>query len=334
MRALVCSGFGGLDDLRLSDVPDPVPGPGEVVLEVAAAGVNFADLLMIQGLYQVRPDPPFSPGFEVCGTVESVGPDVEGLEPGRRVIAFTGWGGYAHKVKTSARTVFPAPRQLTDVEAATFLAAYGTAYHALVDRARLREGEVLVVLGAAGGVGTAACQLGRILGARVIAAVGSEEKARFARSHGASEVIRYDVDDLKPAIRELTGGRGADVVFDPVGGGATEPAVRALAWEGRLLTVGFAAGSIPRVPANLLLLESRSMVGVFWGAFVQRFPDRVSRQVEVLSSLVDSGRLRPPVTGAYPLEEARHALEHLADRKAMGRIAIVINRGGPPPRSR
>ncbi|GIU92336.1 MAG: NADPH:quinone oxidoreductase [Acidimicrobiia bacterium] len=323
MKAILCEKRGGLEDLRWADAPDPSPGPGEVVIDVRAAGVNFADLLMTQGLYQVRPPLPFSPGFEVCGTVTEIGVEVDGLRLGDRVVAFTGWGGYAERVKAQAGSVFPAPPGLSDTEAATFLVAYGTAYHALVDRAALRPSEVLVVLGASGGVGTAAVQLGRILDATVVAAVSSEEKAEFAHRMGASTVIRYDREDLKEAIRRVTDGRGADVVFDPVGGATTEQAFRALAWEGRLLVVGFAAGEIPGVPANLPLLKSASLVGVFWGAFAERRPDRVARQLELLASWVDQHGLRPPVTEVFPLSEAPQALRLVAERRVLGRLALT-----------
>lgn len=323
MRAMICSAYGGLDDLTWGELPDPEPGPGEVLVEVSAIGVNYPDMLLISGLYQARPPTPFAPGFEVAGRVARVGEGVTNVAVGDRVMAYVEHGGYAEQVVAPAISTFPAPAALTDAEAACLPVAWGTAYHALVDRCRLQRGETLVVLGAAGGVGTAAIQVGARLGAEVIACVSSDAKAEFARSQGASEVIRYDQQELKTAIRERTGGRGADLVFDPVGGDATEAALRALAWEGRLAVIGFVSG-IPSVPTNLVLLRSSALLGVFWGAFSARFPDHNRANFEVLTRWTEEGAVRPPVTATFPLPEARSALQLLANREALGRVALVV----------
>lgn len=324
MRAMVCSAYGGLDDLQLGELDDPVAGPGEVVVEVAAIGVNYPDLLMISGRYQARPPTPFAPGFEVTGRVASTGDGVGTVQVGDRVMAFVDHGAYAERVAADATRVFEAPEPLSDEEAACVPVAWGTAYHALVDRCGLSPEEQLVVLGAAGGVGTAAVQVGKRLGARVVAAVSSEEKAEFARSQGADSVIRYDSEDLKAAIREHTDGSGADVVFDPVGGDATEAALRALAWEGRLAVIGFAAGDIPALPSNLVLLKSSALVGVFWGAFAGRAPEANRANFETLARWVREGAVRPPVTATYPLEQAAEALRAVGGRQALGRLALTV----------
>lgn len=324
MRAMICSSYGGLDDLVPGELEDPRPGEGEVAIRVTAAGVNYPDLLIIQGLYQDRPERPFAPGFEVAGEVAETGSGVDHVAVGDRVMAFVPHGGYAEQVVAPAATTFAVPQRLDDAQAACLPVAWGTAYHALVDRCHLQRDETLAVLGAAGGVGTAALQVGRRLGAHPLAAVSSEEKAELARANGAEEVIRYDREDLREAIRRLTDGRGVDVVFDPVGGDATERALRSLAWGGRLAVIGFAAGGIPSVPTNLVLLKSSALVGVFWGAFANRAPEENRANFEVLARWCEEGAIAPPVTATFPLAEARKALELVGSRRARGRIALTM----------
>lgn len=305
------------------DLPDPQPGAGEVLIALGGSGVNFADILMVSGLYQVKPDLPFVPGFEGAGTVTSVGSEVDSVSVGDRVMVFAGIGCFADMVVADPSHTAPAPANLTDAEAAVFMTAYGTSYHALVDRAAVTEGETVVVLGAAGGVGIAAVQIAKLLGCRVAAAVSSDRKAEFVLAQGADLAIRYDRDDMRSAIKRFTGGRGADVVYDPVGGDATETAFRSLGWNGRLLVVGFAAGKIPRLRLNLPLLKSASAVGVFWGAFVEHFPAENRANLARLKEWCEQGLLRPHVDRVYPFEEAPKALDYLARRQAMGRVCLA-----------
>jgi len=323
VKAVLCTDWSGLSGLRTEDIPEPTPGPGQVKIAIGGAGLNFADILMVSGLYQVKPDLPFVPGFEGAGTVTEVGPAVDGITNGHRVMVFAGMGCYAESVISDATRTAPAPRNLTDTEAAVFMTAYGTSYHALIDRAQVAEGETVVVLGAAGGVGIAAVQIAKLLGCRVAAAVSSDEKAQFVLERGADMAIRYDRDDLRAAIRDFTDGKGADVVYDPVGGSVTETAFRSLGWNGRLLVVGFAAGKIPRLPLNLPLLKSASAVGVFWGDLVERFPQQNRDNLARLQQWCEAGLLRPHVDRVYPFEEATAGLTYLADRRVMGRICLA-----------
>lgn len=331
MRAILCKAFGPPESLVLEEVEDPRAGRGEVVIDVHACAVNFPDVLIIQNLYQFKPPLPFSPGAEVAGVVSAVGDDVTGIAVGDRVLASTGWGGLAEKVAVAARVCIPVPEGLDFVHASAFLYAYGTSQHALVDRAHLQPGEVLLVLGAAGGVGLAAVELGVLMGATVIAAASSDEKLDLCREYGAAHTINYTTEDLKLRVRELTGGVGADVIYDPVGGSYSEPALRAIAWEGRFLVVGFAAGDIPRVPLNLALLKGCQIVGVFWGAFVGREPERHRQNAEDLMALWRDGKLRPHVSSTYPLEQSQAAIRELADRKAMGKVVVTIGSTPAPP---
>jgi NADPH:quinone reductase len=322
MRAVLCKAFGPPESLVLEEVPDPTPGPGQVVLDVEACAVNFPDVLMIQDQYQFKPPLPFSPGAEVAGTVRVVGDGVDTLSVGDRVFASTGFGGLAEQVVTGAGACIPIPEGVDAVPASTILYAYGTSHYALKDRGALQPGEVLLVLGAAGGVGLAAVELGAVMGATVIAAASTEEKLALCRDHGAAMTINYAEEDLKARVKELTGGKGADVVYDAVGGDYAEPALRATAWDGRYLVIGFAAG-IPRIPLNLALLKSCSIVGVFWGAFVGREPERNRRNIEELLGWWQEGKLRPHVSATYPLERAGEAIRALADRKALGKVVVV-----------
>lgn len=322
MKAVVCSEWSGPSGLRVADLPETVPGPGEVKIALGGAGLNFADILMVSGLYQVKPDLPFVPGFEGAGTVTEVGPEVSSVQVGDRVMVFAGMGCFAETVVTEASRTAPSPPSLTDVEAAVFMTAYGTSYHGLVDRAGLADGETVVVLGAAGGVGIAAVEIAKLLGARVAAAVSSDRKAEFVLSRGADAVIRYDREDLRGAIRDFTEGRGADVVYDPVGGSASEAAFRSLGWNGRLLVVGFASGKIPRLPLNLPLLKSASAVGVFWGAFIEHFSEHNRANMAKLENWVEQGLIRPHLDRVYPLDQAPSGLARLGGRRAMGRVCL------------
>lgn len=333
MKALLCKAYGPPEALVLENVPAPKPGAGEVLIAVKAAGVNFPDVLIIENKYQFKPPLPFSPGAEVAGVVESVGEGVKDLKPGMRVLASVGWGGYAEGVVARAARVFPIPDAMDYETAAALLLTYGTSHHALKDRAKLKASESLLVLGASGGVGIAAVELGRAAGARVIAAASSDEKLAFARECGAHEALKYPAgrltrDDQKAfsdAIKGLTGGEGANVVYDPVGGDYTEPALRATAWGGRYLVVGFAAGEIPKIPLNLALLKGCDVQGVFWGAFTEREPAKNRENVRELMNLFAAGKIAPRVSKVYPLARAREALADLAARRAMGKLVISMD---------
>lgn len=321
MRALICDDYGEIESLRVGELPDPDPGPGTVLVKVEAVTVNFADTLMVKGQYQVRPDPPFAPGYEVAGIV-TVANQAPGLSPGDRVCGFTYYGGLAEKAVLEAGNVARIPRSVDTDAASTLPGGYGTSYHALVDRARLEEGETLLVLGASGGVGMAAVQIGNILGARVLAAVSSQEKAEAARAAGAHRIIRYDEVPIRDAIAEATDGAGVDVVYDPVGGETTEQALRSIKWNGRLLVIGFAAGDIPRIPLNLPLLKGNSLVGVFWGRFTQEEPERHADNFARIVEWAADGKLQPLIHKRFSLDDGAEALQWVADRKAVGRIIV------------
>jgi NADPH2:quinone reductase len=324
MRAVLCKEFGPPESLVVEEVADPTPAPGQVVIDVHACSVNFPDTLMIQNLYQFKPNLPFSPGGEVAGVVSAVGEGVTGLKNGDRVFASTGFGGLAEKVPVAATGAIPVPDGIDLVHASGFLYAYGTSLHALQDRGQLQPGETLLVLGAAGGVGLAAVELGVVMGATVIAAASTEEKLELCRQYGAKHTINYAEDDLKTRIREVTVGAGADVVYDAVGGPYSEPALRATAWNGRFLVVGFAAGDIPKIPLNLTLLKGCSVVGVFWGSFAGREPQRNQANTDLLVQWWQEGKLNPHVSETYPLEEASTAIRRLADRQAKGKIVVTM----------
>ena len=322
MKAVLCKAFGPPSALAIEDVPEPAPGPRQVVVAVRACGVNFPDALMVQGKYQFKPPFPFSPGNEVAGTVLRLGSEVEGVRVGDRVIAFTSHGGFAEQVAADADRLVHMPDDMDFVHASAFVMTYGTALHALKDRGRIEAGESLLVLGAAGGVGTAAIEVGKAFGARVIAAASSADKLALCRECGADETIDYAAEDLRERLREL-GPRGLDVVFDPVGGPYSEPALRAMGWNGRFLVIGFAAGEIPRIPLNLPLLKSCSIVGVFWGAFLRRDPDETAAHLRDLVRLHAEGKLRPRVSATYGLEDAPVALTDLLERRVKGKVVIV-----------
>ena len=322
MKAVLCQRFGTPDDLVLADIPDPVAGPGEVVARVAAVGLNFFDTLIIAGKYQTKPPFPFSPGGEFAGVVESVGPGVTGFAPGDRVMGYTYFNAARERTAVAADKIVKLAADLDFDRAAALTITYGTAYHALRHRAVMQPNETLAVLGASGGVGLAAVELGRVMGARVIACASTDDKLDFARAHGADEVVNYDKEDLRAALKRLGGEHGIDVVFDPVGGPYSEPAVRSLAWEGRHLVVGFAAGDIPKLPLNLVLLKGCAVLGVFWGAWVRYDKDRYKAAIDQLARWCAEGKLSCHVQQVYSLAETPTALKALADRKVMGKLVV------------
>lgn len=322
MRSVRCNELGGPDQLTVEDVEAPVAAAGQVVLEVRAASVNFPDLLTIRGLYQIKAEPPFTPGFEAAGVVTQVGEGVTRLKSGDRVAAFGTVGAFAEQWAVDAGACVRLPDDVPFATGSTMLVAYGTSYHALKQRAELHEGETILVLGAAGGVGSAAVEIGAAMGARVIAAAGSDEKLDFCRSIGATDTINYKTGDLRGELKELTDGRGVDVVYDPIGGDMSELAFRSLAWEGRHLVIGFAAGDIPSLPLNLPLLKGASLVGVFWGAFTQHQPAENRRNVAELFDMVSAGTLAPRITGRFALDDFRDAYRMIEERTVMGKVVL------------
>lgn len=322
MRALVCKQYGSPDELVVEDLPDPVPGPGELVVDVAAAGINFPDVLLIGGQYQIKNPLPFVPGREAAGVVAGVGDGVDTFKPGDRVIALPETGAFAEKCLVDAALVMSIPDTLDYAQAAGFTITYGTSYHALKQSAGLEPGETVLVLGAAGGVGITAVEIAKALGARVIAAASNEDKLEFARSAGADETINYTETGLREAVRDLVGKAGVNVIYDPVGGKLGEEALRALAWHGRYLVVGFASGEIPRFPANLALLKEASIVGVWWGTWTQKNRDLQAANMRELAELVDQGILKPRVTGTYALDEFSQAFRAITERRVLGKVVF------------
>lgn len=324
MRAVQCHDSSGPSGLRVDDdVPPPDVGPGEVLVDVRAAGLNFPDVLLSYGKYQFKPTPPFVLGGEAAGIVRSVGEGVTSIAVGDRVATWKIHGTFAERIVTSELATVRIPNDVGfEVGAATLL-TYATTYHALVDRAGLRPGETLLVLGAAGGVGTAAVELGKVLGAKVIAAASTDEKVAFCKEHGADEGIVYGREDLRERVKAITNGRGVDVVYDPVGGALSEIALRSIAWEGRFLVVGFAAGEIPKIPLNLTLLKGCQIVGVFWGSFAMREPRRNRDNAERVFAWVSEGKLRPHVDAVLPFERASEALARMEKREVKGKLVLV-----------
>lgn len=320
MKALVCEKLGPASDLVYTDMPDPVPGPGEVVIDVKACAINFLDTLIIRGQYQEKPPLPFSPGAEVAGVVSAVGEGVSNVKLGQEVIALGMTGGLAEKAKAPAMACFPKPPGLDFVHAAAFPIAYGTSHLALDHRAKLQKGETLLVLGAAGGVGLTAVEIGKKMGATVIAAASSDEKLAIAKAHGADHLIDYTATDLKTAVKDLG---GADVVLDPVGGAAFDAALGAIKWEGRLLVIGFASGDIPEVPVNLTLVKNCSIVGVYWGAYMRKAPQVLMGSMMTLIQWIGAGSLKPEVRHTFPLSQGAEAIQLLADRKAAGKVVVT-----------
>ena len=358
MKAILCTRYGNPEELELQEVAVPQPGPGQVRIAVKAAGVNFPDTLIIRNLYQFKPALPFSPGGEVAGIVTALGEGADGscegadglregadgsregagglrkgpgglregaggLREGDRVMALCGHGGFAEQVVVDAGKVVRIPEGVAMELAASFTMVYATSYHALADRAALRQGETLLVLGAAGGVGLSAVEIGKALGARVIAAASSAEKLAVCRAHGADEAINYASEDLRERVRSLTAGQGVDVVYDPVGGAYAEPAFRSIGWRGRYLVVGFAHGEIPSLPLNLVLLKGASITGVFWGAYVSREPQAFQTDMQRLLAWVAEGRLKPRISARYSLEDAPQAIRALMDRRAVAKLVVI-----------
>ena len=323
MKAVVCKAWGLPDSLEVQELPDLVAGPGQVVIDVKAAGVNFPDVLIIQGKYQVRPELPFTPGSEISGVIKAVGAGVAGIKVGDQVIAFTAQGGFAQQVVAQAQAVMPMPPGMAFDIAAAITLTYGTSHHAIVDRAALMPGETMLVLGAAGGVGLAAIDIGKALGARVIAAASTDDKLAVCREHGADATINYTTENLRDAIKAATGGNGPDVIYDPVGGAYTEAAFRAIGWRGRYLVVGFANGEIPKLPLNLMLLKGASLIGVFWGEFAKREPKANMAAMRQLLGWLSEGKIRPRISGRYALEDTARALNDMAARKVTGKVVIV-----------
>ncbi len=332
MKALLSHAPGGPETLTVDDLPDPVAGPGQLLVRVRAAAINYPDVLIIEDKYQFKPPRPFAPGGEIAGEVEAVGEGVEGWSVGDRLIAVPGWGGLVEKIVIDAKSAFRLPDNRSFTDGAALLLTYATSIHALYDRGDLKSGETLLVLGAAGGVGLAAVELGKARGARVIAAVSSEDKAKAAREAGADDAIVYprgpfDKDaskDLASQFKSAVGTAGADVIYDPVGGDYAEPALRSIAWEGRYLVVGFPAG-IPKLPLNLTLLKSCDVRGVFWGAFAARDPKANADHVAALFALWDEGRISPRVSATYPLDRGGDAIAALAARSVIGKVVVTID---------
>lgn len=324
VRAVLCKEFGPPGSLVMEDVAEPELDRGQVRIAIRACGVNFPDLLIIAGKYQQQPPMPFSPGAELAGDVIEIASDVADIKQGQRVIAVTGFGGMAEQICVHAQKVVPLPDAIDYVPAAAFLLAYGTAYHALKQRAQLQAGETLAVLGAAGGVGLAAVEIGKLMGATVIAAASTTDKLKLTTEYGADHLINYTDTSLKDGIHEITAGAGADVIYDPVGGELFEQSLRAVAWRGRVLVIGFASGQISEIPANLPLLKGSSIVGVFWGRFTEEEPETNAENTAELFRLLQDGKLKPHVSETYPLEKSALALEALAARRAKGKIVIKI----------
>lgn len=322
MKAILCKSWGLPDTLVVEDLPEVVPGPGQVAIDVHAAGVNFPDVLIIQNKYQSKPALPFTPGSELAGVVRAVGEGVTNFKAGDKVLAFVSQGAFAQQIAVAAQAVMPMPSGLDFDTAAAITLTYGTSHHAVVDRAQLKAGETMLVLGAAGGVGLAAIEIGKALGARVIAAASSDEKLEICKQHGADATINYSTQDLREAIKAATDGKGPDVIYDPVGGIYAEPAFRSIAWRGRYLVIGFANGEIPKLPLNLALLKGASLVGVFWGEFTRREPKASQAAMRELMGWMAEGKIRPHISGRYALAETPRALNDMAARKVTGKVVI------------
>jgi|TARA_B110000240_G_scaffold3352_1_gene3780 NADPH2:quinone reductase len=324
MKALVCKEFGPAKNLKVEEMNEPIPNSDEVCIKVHAAGVNFPDILMVEGKYQVKPAFPFAPGAEAAGEIISIGENITKYKIGQRVIAMTGHGAFAEIVKASEKKIIPLNDNV-DFETASILPmVYGTSAHALIQRGKLKKGETLLVHGAAGGVGLAAVEIGKAMGARVIATASTDEKCQVAREHGADETINYSNGQFKEIVKSMTDGKGADVIYDPVGGDVFDQSLRCIAWEGRLLVVGFTSGRIPSAPANLALLKSCDIVGVFWGAFVERTPHINLENFEKLYKWIDQGFIKPRISMKVSLENTLDAMQAIADRKIIGKAIVKI----------
>lgn len=322
MKACLCKTFGPPSGLTVEEIPEPVPAAGEITVRVKACALNFFDTLIIQGKYQYKPDMPFSPSAEFAGVVETAGPDVTGFQPGDRVMGYIRWGAARERVVVREQDLVRLPDGVSFDIAAGLTVTYGTTLHAFRDRAKLKPGEIVAVLGASGGVGQAAVEIAALMGAKVIACASSEDKLAFARSLGAELTVDYSSAPLKETLKDLTGGKGVDVVYDPVGGELSEQALRATAWEGRFLVIGFAAGDIPKIPLNIVMLKGCDVCGVFWGEAASRDPDGHRANMAQLLEWVEQGKLKPHVHGTYPLEDISTALEELAARRVRGKVIL------------
>lgn len=323
MHAWLCENPVGVDALTWTELPTPQPARGQVLVRVQAASLNFPDLLIVQGKYQLKPELPFVPGAEYAGVIEAVGDGVTGLQVGQAVACLAGTGGFATHALAPARLCLPLPPGFAPVDAAAFTMIYGTSHHALLDRGQLKAGETVLVLGAAGGVGMSAVQIAKLAGARVIAAASTDEKCAFCRQLGADETINYQTEDLRERLKELTEGRGPDVIYDPVGGEFTEPALRSLAWRGRHLVIGFTAGEIPAIRINLPLVKGTSIVGVFWGEFARREPQANAVMMQELVGWYMQGRIKPVIDARMPMSELKAAYARMASRQVMGKLVLV-----------
>jgi NADPH2:quinone reductase len=324
MKAALCKSLDGPQGLVIEELAAPLPGPGEALIAVKAAALNFFDTLITRGKYQAKPALPFSPSAEVAGVVEAVGAGVSGVKPGDRVMAYLGWGGAREKIVAKADSIVAIPQGVSDAVAASVAVTYGTAIHGLKDRGRLQPGETVAVLGAAGGAGLAAVEIAKLMGARVIAVASSAEKLAVCREHGADEAVNYASADLKEGLRALTGGKGVDVVYDCVGGDSSEAALRAIAWQGRFLVVGFASGDIAKIPLNLLLLRGADAIGVFWGEAVKRDPAGHRANMARVLDWVAAGKLHPRIHATYPLERIGEALAVIDRREAVGKVVLTL----------
>jgi NADPH2:quinone reductase len=325
MKAVLCKSFGPVENLVIEDIPTLHALDDEVIIEVKACGLNFPDTLIIQGKYQFKPEFPFSPGGEISGIIKEIGTAVTHLKIGDRVMYGAVFGGFAQEVKAKATNVFNIPSVLDDITAASSMLTYGTSYHALVNRANIQKGETLLVLGAAGGVGTAAIQIAKNLGVMIIAAASTDEKLQFCKKNGADYLINYTTEDLKTKVKELTNGKGVDVIYDPVGDKFAEPALRAIAWKGRYLVVGFAAGEIPKIPLNLVLLKGCQIVGVFWGAFVKNEPQQNAQNLQTIIQWFAEGTLKAQIHGSYSLETVKDAMYAMINKEVKGKIVLIPN---------
>jgi NADPH2:quinone reductase len=323
MKAVVCEAWGLPASLKVKELQDSPPGPGQVVIDVQAAGVNFPDVLIVQGKYQFKPELPFVPGSEVAGVIRSVADDVTTFKVGDKVIAFTSTGGFGQQLLAPVQALMPMPPGMDFDIAAAITLTYGTSYHAIVDRAKLEAGENMLILGAAGGVGLAAIEIGKALGARIIACASTDEKLEVCRQHGADVLINYSTQDLREAVKAATGGKGPDVIYDPVGGDYAEPAFRSIAWGGRYLVVGFANGEIPKLPLNLTLLKGASLMGVFWGEFTKRDPKGNLKNMRQVLQWLQEGKIKPLISGRYALEDAWQALDDMAARRVTGKVVVL-----------
>ncbi len=323
MKAVICKSFDVIENLTIEEIPSLKPDKDEVIIHVKACGLNFPDTLIVQGKYQFKPDFPFSPGGEISGIIKEVGENVSHLKVGDHIMYGSVFGGFAEEVKAKANEVFIMPPTMDFTTAASSMLTYGTSYHALVNRAKIQKGETLLVLGAAGGVGTAAIQIGKTLGATIIAAASTNEKLEFCKENGADFTINYSTENLKERVKKLTNGKGADVIYDPIGDKFSEPALRAIAWKGKYLVVGFAAGEIPKIPLNIVLLKGCQLIGIFWGAFIKNEPQLNTKNFMTIVKWFAEGKLKSRIHKEYPLEKIVEAMQVMINKEVKGKIVLI-----------